>query len=54
MEFIRFSAKDIITTSGPEDELSKLANFKGEAVEDNTQKSTTKEYDGFSGWFTVQ
>ena len=40
MDFIKFSAEDVITTSGG----SKLAGYKSPAVDDDTLKSLNKDY----------
>ena len=46
IEFIRFNAEDVITTSG---EPSKLAGFTKPAQMDNTEKSTSTDWTGL-GW----
>ena len=40
MDFIKFSAEDVITTSGG----SKLDGFETPAVEDDTKKSLNQDY----------
>ncbi len=46
IEFIRFNTQDIITTSGE----SKLKNFKGTPVVDDTDKSLNQNYGGWTGF----
>ena len=50
MDFIKFSAEDVITTSGD----SKLAGFKSPAVEDDTSKSLNQDYGDVSWNGTMQ
>ena len=50
MNFIKFSAEDVITTSGD----SKLDGFKSPAVEDDTSKSLNKDYGEVSWNGTMQ
>lgn len=54
LEFVKFSATDIITTSGEgggSEDNSKLAGFKGGPVIDDTDKSLTQSYSGWNGFF---
>ncbi len=50
MDFIKFSAEDVITTSGG----SKLAGFETPAVEDDTSKSLNKDYGEVFWYGTMQ
>ena len=48
IEFVKFDAQDVITTSGGDDP-SKLAKFKSPAIEDDTNgKSLTTDYDNLA------
>ena len=54
MDFIEFSAEDVITTSGDSNGGSKLEGFESPAVNDDTSKSLNKDYGEVFWYGTMQ